>query len=112
MPAPPIGGAGSAAGNGAVNSTMQDALGAGGQMAGAAGGPGGAPGAGAEQVQQGLMALMERIRSVDSDVQALAADMPELAPQVEQIRNIFKQMVVSAAQAAPTATASGSAVPA
>lgn len=110
MPAPPIGGAPAGDTRGAVNSTMQDALGVGGGAAGGQGDPA-AAGAGAEQVQAGLMALMERIRTIDLDVQGIAADMPELQPQVEQIRNVFKQMVVAAASAAPAQTASGSAVP-
>lgn len=96
-PAPPL-----AAGTGGAGSAIGSLLAGGGQ---------GAPGAGADQIRQQLEALMGQIRDVGQMVDALAADFPTLAPDVQQVKQLLKQMVVKAAQQAPTQTASGAAVP-
>lgn len=58
-----------------------------------------------------LEALMGQIRDIGAQVEAIAADFPQLAPIVQQVTRLLKQMVVTAAQQAPTQTASGMAVP-
>lgn len=44
-------------------------------------------------------------------VDAIAADFPNAAQEVAQIKTLLKQVIVKVAQQAPTTTASGSAVP-
>lgn len=111
MPAPPIGSratgaadrasgpAGPAGARPSDQAAMQSALAP------------GLPGAEQEQAAAGLQALMGRIRAVDQEIQGLAADVPELQALVESTRQQLKQMVITVAQMAPTATASGGAVP-
>jgi len=72
---------------------------------------GGQPGAGADAQRQGLETLMGQIRDLQQMAQAIAADFPNLAPDVQQITNICKKMVVNAASQSPAQTASGMAVP-
>lgn len=72
---------------------------------------GGQPGQGADQMQQQLQALASQIRDVSQMAEAIAADFPDAAQEVTQIKTLLKQIIVKAAQSAPPATASGSAVP-
>lgn len=95
MPAPPIAGAAS------PQTAMTDAMASGLQQ----------PGAGLDQQRQGLETLMGQIRDIGQQVQAIQADFPHLAPDVEQVMNKLKEIVVKAAAQAPQQTASGAAVP-
>lgn len=54
---------------------------------------------------------MGQIRDIGQSIDALASDFPTLAPDVQQVKQLLKQMVVKAAQQAPAQTASGMAVP-
>lgn len=81
---------------GAVGSLLS---GAGGGMAGAGGG---------DAVLQGVAM---RIREIGQSLQALQAENPVLAADVEQINQLLKQMLVKAAQAGSMQTASGMGVP-
>ena len=69
--------------------------------------PGGAQGAETGQIE----VLMGQVREIQQLVKAVGADFPTLAPDAEQISQILKRMVVSAASQAPQQTASGMAVP-
>lgn len=44
-------------------------------------------------------------------VDAVASDFPNAAQEAAQVKALLKQIIVKVAQQAPTATASGSAVP-
>lgn len=74
---------------------------------------GGAPpqGAGADGASAALMQTMQQIRDLGQQVDALAADLPALQPEVQQIQQILKRMVIKAAQAPVGEPASGMAVP-
>ncbi len=72
---------------------------------------GGQPGQGADQVRAQIEALASQIRDMGSMVDAIAADFPNAAQEVMQVKNLLKQIIVKAAQQAPMTTASGSAVP-
>jgi hypothetical protein len=78
----------------------------------ALGGGGGADPAQAQaDAAAGLERLLGRIRAIDDEIQALAADMPDLASAIEPVRRGLKQMVVAVAKAAPQQTPSGAALP-
>lgn len=72
---------------------------------------GGNPGAGADDTRARLTALVHQIGSIGQMVDAVAADFPNVAQEVGQIKTLLKQMAIKAAQQAPQATTSGSAVP-
>ncbi len=55
--------------------------------------------------------LMGKIRAVATSVDDLGASNPALAPQVQQIKSILRQMIIQAASAASAQTPSGQAVP-
>lgn len=67
--------------------------------------------AGADQVRAQIEALASQIRDVGMMVDAIAADFPNAAQEVAQVKALLKQIIVKAASQAPQATASGSAVP-
>jgi hypothetical protein len=58
-----------------------------------------------------MMALAQKLRAVDQGAQGLAAEMPFLAEEAQQISQLLKQMAVKAAQMMSAQTASGMAVP-
>jgi outer membrane murein-binding lipoprotein Lpp len=72
---------------------------------------GGNPGQGVDQVRAQLEALAGQIRDVGQMVDAIAMDFPNAAQPAGQIKQLLKQIIVQAANQAPQATASGSAVP-
>lgn len=71
----------------------------------------GGAGQGADQVRAQLEALASQIREVGMMADAIATDFPNAAQEVSQIKALLKQVIVKAAQQAPSTTASGSAVP-
>lgn len=71
----------------------------------------GGGGGGVDQVRAQLEGLASQIRDMGSMADAIAADFPNAAQPVSQIKNLLKQVIVMAAQQAPTQTASGQAVP-
>lgn len=71
----------------------------------------GGQGQGADQVRAQLEALASQIRDLGTMADAIAADFPNAAQEVSQVKALLKQIIVKAAQQAPTTTASGSAVP-
>lgn len=95
--APPIGGAAASS-----DTPMGQAM---------AGGMPQQPGAGADAQRQGIEVLMGQIRDIGQQVEALQGDFPDLAPDVQQIMTLLKNIVVKAARSAPQQTASGAAVP-
>ena len=69
--------------------------------------PGGQQGAETGQIE----VLMGQVREIQQLVKAVGTDFPTLASDAEQIGQILKRMVVTAASQAPQQTASGMAVP-
>lgn len=69
------------------------------------------PGQGMQQEAAGLEAVMGQIRDLDQSAQAIEADFPQLAPHVQQLKQILKRMVIDVASAAPQQTMSSAAVP-
>lgn len=55
--------------------------------------------------------LMGKIRQVASSVDELGASQPALAPEIQQIKAIIRQMIIKSASAASVQTPSGQAVP-
>ena len=74
---------------------------------------GGSPasGGGADQARQMLEQAMGKIRDVGQQVDALGTQFPSLAPEVKQLKELLKRMVVKAAQQAPQQTPSSQALP-
>lgn len=72
---------------------------------------GGQGGSGADQIQAQIQALASQIRDIGQMVDAVAADFPNAAQEVGQVKALLKQIIVKAASQAPPSTASGSAVP-
>ena len=72
---------------------------------------GGGQGQGADQVRAQLESLASQIRDIGMMVDAVATDFPNAGQEVGQVKTLLKQIMVKAAQQAPVATASGSAVP-
>ncbi len=62
-------------------------------------------------MQAQLQQLASQIRDIGSQVDDLATSFPAAAQEAGQIKTMLKQIIVKVAQQAPTATASGSAVP-
>lgn len=58
-----------------------------------------------------VTALMGQIRDLAGQVDDLGGQYPSLAQEAQQIRALLRQMIIKAAQQAPTATPSGQAVP-
>ena len=71
----------------------------------------GGQGQGADEVRAQLESLAGQIRDIGTMVDAVAADFPNAAQEVSQVKTLLKQIIVKVAQQAPTTTASGSAVP-
>ena len=74
----------------------------------------GAPGptaAGLDAQQAQLTATNGKIRDLGEAVKQLAADTPTIVDEAQQIQQLLKQMVVKAAQIAPTQTASSMMIP-
>lgn len=98
-------------GSGAVDSPISGGIGD--LLAGSAGqgqpAPTGAPGMDAARDQ--LTGVLNAIRQINDQVQALAQMVPALADSSVQIQNILKSMVVKAAQPAPEQTMSSAMVP-
>ena len=69
----------------------------------------GGQGQGADEVRGQLESLAGQIRDLGTQVDAIAADFPNAAQEVAQIKAMLKQIIVKVAQQAPTTTASGSA---
>lgn len=67
--------------------------------------------AGMDAQRQQLEATMGRIRDLGELVKQLAAEIPTVADEAQQIQQLLKQMVVKAAQQTPMQTMSGAAVP-
>lgn len=70
-------------------------------------GPASGPDDGSQQASQ----MLGQISDVKDQLTALAGSNPSVAPEVQQIIAILRQMVLKAAQGASAATASSSAVP-
>lgn len=79
--------------------------------AGAAGMLGQPAGAGAEAVQAQLQQTAASVRQIGDLLQQLGAANPTLAPDIQQVSQILKGMIVKVAQSAPAQTASSLAVP-
>lgn len=78
---------------------------------GAAMGEGQPPASGGDQARGQLEALMGQIRTFGQQLEQFGQTMPALAPEVQQMRQILKRMVVKAAQSAPQQTASSQNLP-
>ena len=74
---------------------------------------GGSPasGVGSDAGRQMLEQLMGKIRELGSTVDEMGSGFPALAPEVQQLKQIFKRMIVKAAQQAPQQTKSSQALP-
>ena len=70
---------------------------------------GGAPASG--DSGRGLQQVMQQIRDLGQQIQALGAAVPAFGPDVQQMQQILKRLIVKAAQQAPQETASASQVP-
>lgn len=70
---------------------------------------GGAPSSDAGR--QGLEQVMGQIRDLGQQIQALGTAVPAFAPDVQQMQQILKRLIVKAAQQSPQQTASAAMVP-
>lgn len=68
-------------------------------------------GAGGDNAKQGIEQVMSAIRELGQQVQQLGTMVPAFAPDVQQLQQILKRLVVKAAQQAPQQTASAQALP-
>ena len=66
---------------------------------------------GQDGARQGLEQVMGQIRDLGQSLQAIGTAVPAFGPEVQQIQQILKRMVVKAAQQAPKQTASAAALP-
>lgn len=64
-----------------------------------------------DPAQDGVQDLMGDIRQLSSLADGLGTKQPALAPEVQQLKNILRQMIIKAASAASVQTPSGQAVP-
>lgn len=64
-----------------------------------------------DSARQGLEQVMGQIRDLGQSLQAIGSAVPAFGPEVQQIQQILKRMVVKAAQQAPKQTASTQAIP-
>ena len=75
---------------------------------------GGSPaggGGGSDAARQALEQAMGEIRDLGQKAEALGGKYPSLAPEVQQLKQILKRMVVKAAQQAPQQTVSSQDLP-
>lgn len=72
---------------------------------------GGSPSSGRDGQRQALEQVMGQIKELKDKVDAVGASLPAFAPEVQQIGQILKRMIVKAAQQAPQQTSSSAAVP-
>ena len=68
-------------------------------------------GNGSDGSRQQLEAVMGQIRELGEQVSALGSKVPAFAPEVQQIQQIVKRLIVKAAQVAPQQTASAAQLP-
>lgn len=61
--------------------------------------------------RQGLEQVMSQIRDLGQQIQALGASVPAFAPDVQQMQQILKRLIVKAAQQGPQQTPSAAMVP-
>jgi hypothetical protein len=73
--------------------------------------PGGPGGGGPDAVNGQLQATMGKIRALGQAASDIAASVPALQDEAQQIQALIRRMVIKAGQGAPTQTDSGSAVP-
>jgi hypothetical protein len=66
---------------------------------------------GADQGRQMLEQAMGKIRDFKQQIDAFGSDYPAVAPEVKQLQQILKRMIVKVAQQAPQQTASSSNLP-
>jgi hypothetical protein len=71
----------------------------------------GDPAAGQDALRAQLQQTAMQVRQIGDLVQQLAQSNPMFQQGAQQITQILKQMIITAAQAAPQQTASGAAVP-
>jgi predicted nucleic acid-binding Zn-ribbon protein len=64
-----------------------------------------------DQARQQLEQVMQRIRDLGQQVDQVGSQVPAFEPEIKQIRQILKRMIVKAAQAAPQQTTSSEQVP-
>lgn len=72
---------------------------------------GSSPAGNADAMQTQLQGTMGKIRAINQQAEALAAEQPALAPIMQQIGELLKAAVVASAKAGMQQTASGMAVP-
>ena len=68
-------------------------------------------GAGPPDASGAMPDLMGKIRQVATSVDDLGSSNPALAPEIQQIKVVLRQMIIKAAQAASAQSPSGEAVP-
>ena len=66
---------------------------------------------GVDQIRGQIEQLAGQVRDIGDMVDAVAADFPNAAQEVAQVKTLLKQIVIKVANEASTATASGSGVP-
>lgn len=74
-------------------------------------GPGGAPTGGDDATGSGVAAVMGQIRDLGTAASALGQAIPALQPEVQQIQQAIRRMIIKAGQTAPTQTDSAAALP-
>ena len=74
---------------------------------------GGSPagGGGSDQARQMLEQAMGEIRAVGQQIDEMGGKYPSVAPEVKQLKQILKRMIVKVAQQAPQQTASSQNLP-
>ena len=74
---------------------------------------GGSPagGGGSDQARQMLEQAMGEIRAVGQQIDEMGGKYPSVAPEVKQLKQILKRMIVKVAQQAPQQTASSANLP-
>ena len=93
------------AGGATASPTSADLLGMlGGGQAQAAGG---AP----DQARGALESTMAQLRQIGQQVEQLGSSLPALAPEVQQLRQLLKRMIMKAGQSSPTSSGSADALP-
>ncbi len=89
-------------GSAGAGSTGMDENAAGGSPAGAGG---------SDQARQMLEQAMGEIRTLGQSIDEMGGKYPSVAPEVKQLKQILKRMIVKVAQQAPQQTASSSNLP-
>jgi len=77
----------------------------------AAGGSPASGGGGTDQARQMLEQAMGKIRDLGQQIDAMGSEYPSVAPEVKQLKQILKRMIVKVAQQAPQQTASSANLP-